>query len=115
MSLFLGFLFSEKRFSRFWDLVQKYGCPFFGGSCFRKKGFPVFGTGAKVRMSLFWGFLFSEKMVHVSDDPKFTHLGYELFMVFAAAIAFFSLAHTTMSAFFAGFGFGFGFGFSTSC
>ena len=42
-------------------------CPFFGGSCFRKKGFGVFGTVfgglSGCGMSLFGGFLFPENKV----------------------------------------------------
>jgi hypothetical protein len=69
MSLFWGFLFPEKRFWRFGDcLRRKWGaaaCPFFGVSCFRKKGFgvlgTVFGANGAPRHVLFLGFLVSGK------------------------------------------------------
>jgi len=34
MSQNRGFLFPEKRFSHFWDMAQKIGCPFLGISYF---------------------------------------------------------------------------------
>ena len=65
MSLFGGFLFPEKRFWRFWGVHRCAACPFLGVSCFRKKGFGVFGGcigGPRKNVHVpFWGFLIWKK------------------------------------------------------
>jgi len=57
-----GFLFSEKRFSRFWGvqhaIFDANGCPKIGVSYFRKKGFRVLGTWRKMSDAHFGAFLF---------------------------------------------------------
>jgi hypothetical protein len=68
---FLGFLVFGKKVLAFWGLssvaFQAAACPFLGVSCFRKKGFGVFGTVfgglSGCGMSLFGGFLFPENKV----------------------------------------------------
>ena len=94
--------------------LQKCACPFLDDSYFEKIMVVVWQrfckSGSEARV------FFLSKMTdskHAMTCMICARMCVCSLFVCFTAIAFFSLAHTTMSAFFAGFGFGFG--FRTSC
>ena len=93
MSLFGGFLFSEKRFWRFWGMPTARmgrGMSLFGGFVFSEKrflrfwGMPTAHVGRG--MSLFGGFLFSEKRFWRFRDRFHFVSGFLVSMCFKAAV-----------------------------